>query len=54
MNNLKEDRYKELCKVDEFLDTKDTKSSVTDTGSCGFMKHFIAPATCEKPEYLTP
>lgn len=56
MINLDKTRYSELNKQEEYVtDTKDTiKSSITDAGSCGFMKNFIGPSNLDKPEFMTP
>ncbi|CAK57049.1 unnamed protein product (macronuclear) [Paramecium tetraurelia] len=56
MLNLDEKRYKELNNNEEQIQyTKETtKSSLTDVGSCGFMKNFVGPYTCEKSEFSTP
>ena len=56
MLNLDKKRYTELNNNEEIVQyTKETtKSSQTDIGSCGFMKNFIGPSTCEKPDFSTP
>ncbi|CAD8109476.1 unnamed protein product [Paramecium sonneborni] len=56
MINLEQQRYSELNKQEETInDTKETiKSSITDAGSCGFMKNFIGPSYLDKPEFMTP
>ncbi|CAD8070928.1 unnamed protein product [Paramecium sonneborni] len=56
MQNLDKQRYEELNNNEELLQNANetNKSCLINFGNSGFMKHFVSPSTCLKPDLSNP